>query len=137
MDRRSFLRGAISALGAVTLPLPAFGLPIIMGNGEHDDTDGLQALLRGEPCQILRDGVRVLPNGTVWLDGGVYRLTKMVFIREEYWMPNVYFTRCRVFGYGDPALFHCSLWPERTLKLIAREGNEGGGFNSRSLAEIR
>lgn len=65
MNRRSFLRGALS-LGAITAigPVPAMAaLPRIVGDGVFDDTAGLQAFIDNKPfwvdssSVVARDGI--------------------------------------------------------------------------------
>jgi hypothetical protein len=84
LSRRGFLTGMV-AVAAVTaaaaLPLPSFAsVPTLWGDGEHDDTEALQALLDGKP--IIRDGVLLEPDGHgIRLIGGVYQVSDTLHIR--------------------------------------------------------
>lgn len=74
MDRRAFLRGAGVAALAATLPVPALGgsIPIIYGDGIHDDTAGFQAALDGRRFYSFGNKVRRI-RGIVVVNGGTYR----------------------------------------------------------------
>lgn len=78
LSRRSFLGGAIVAVAVATLPLGRLtGVPIIWGDGFHDDTAGLQALFDGRPFRVAdeRAGRCYQSAGSVHLAGGHYRLS--------------------------------------------------------------
>lgn len=62
LSRRAFLGGALALTAAVAVPIPAFAretlaLPVVYGDGVHDDTAGLQALFDGKP--VIMQGERV------------------------------------------------------------------------------
>lgn len=81
LTRRSFLRGALTVAAVSIAPVQAWtpNLPRIVGDGIHDDTLGLQAAFDGKP--FLSDGVVVADGAeTLWLRGGIYRLTKGLHI---------------------------------------------------------
>lgn len=66
LSRRSFLGGALLIVGAVS----AVARPRIVGDGIHDDADGLNALIAGDPVNIETSGVRILERGKIELNGG-------------------------------------------------------------------
>lgn len=80
VDRRTFLKSAGAGLGALMI---APGLlsrmtswntaPTLYGDGIHDDTPGLQALIDGEPVNV-RDPAMRFENGVVYLTRGNYRI---------------------------------------------------------------
>ncbi len=83
-DRRGFLIGA----GALLLAKPKLILskvPILYGDGFHDDTEGLSALLSGRPFKSLSgDGFRPLyDDGVAYLKGGEYLILGTVTTNEE------------------------------------------------------
>lgn|SRR5574343_681600 len=84
-SRRSFLRGVLS-LGAAAVVLPKVSfLPVIVGDGIHDDAPGLNALFRGEPVNILADGVRLLRNAAnIELSGGKFALGSPLVALGDY-----------------------------------------------------
>lgn len=60
LSRRFFLAGAISLIAAKTfIPANAGNLPTIYGNGLNDDTSGLGALFRNEPCLFNKEMIAV------------------------------------------------------------------------------
>jgi hypothetical protein len=89
MERRSFLASLAAALGALALPPLArvaeapvieksSRVPTLWGDGVHDDTVALQALLDGE--RIWFDG-RLIDVTDDWvISGHRFRLNDAVFI---------------------------------------------------------
>lgn len=64
VDRRSFLRGALS-VAASSLIIPSAGLaaqslPAIYGDGIHCDADGIEALSDGRSVDVIGDGFRII-----------------------------------------------------------------------------
>lgn len=54
-DRRSFLKGLLTVAAVAVLPKPALaGYPILHGDGIHDDTAALQAMIDGK--KVIIDG---------------------------------------------------------------------------------
>lgn len=63
MNRRGFFKLAFAATAVQALPALAFeSLPTIYADGEHDDTDGLQALMDCKPVHCRK--------GIAWVDDG-------------------------------------------------------------------
>lgn len=84
MNRRSFLRGSLCVAGASVVVAKGIipNVPRIVGDGIHDDTEGIQAALNGEP--FLCDG-SVISNATdLWFDSGNFRLTKTLFVKRDW-----------------------------------------------------
>lgn len=84
ISRRIFLKIGFAAGIATAVPVgislldgrPVLGehtLPIIMGDGIHDDTAGLQAALAGLPFIANHDCVQVI-SGTVTFRHGTFRM---------------------------------------------------------------
>lgn len=87
ITRRRFLQG-VAALAAVVvlpkLPLPELGptVPILYGDGVHDDSPGLQALINGEPVDKRDNASRMLPDGTLYISAGTYLIGETVRLRR-------------------------------------------------------
>lgn len=89
LSRRSFLRGTVAVASAAVIMNPADFLaarqiPIICGDGVHDDTAGLQALLDGLPVDIRNDCARVMTGNGVRLSRGIFKITRTLVVRREY-----------------------------------------------------
>lgn len=84
LSRRGFLIG-MAAVGAVaSLPFDAVaGIPVIVGDGVHDDTAALQALLDGK--DVIKDGFLLTrpAGGGVILRDGVFRTTDALRITRN------------------------------------------------------
>lgn len=85
MKRRTFLAGAVSLIAVPVLAKYSFAKPRIWGDGVHDDANGLQALLNGEPFVtdlpgIWQDGV---VDGSVYLTGGIFKVGKTLYVRPN------------------------------------------------------
>lgn len=79
-DRRSFLKGILSLSVVPLLPaLPRF-LPVIWGDGIHDDAPGLNALLADEAFEVERGGFTAL-DGVI--RGGIFRLSAPLVIKRS------------------------------------------------------
>lgn len=80
LSRRSFLGGALVLAAATAVPahaLKALGpLPVIYGDGIHDDTAGLQAAIDGKPFRVFGDrAYAVRTGGRVFIGQGRFRLS--------------------------------------------------------------
>lgn len=70
LARRAILRGATAAIGLSVMPALAW-VPLLVGDGKHDDTEALQAFVDGRPfiCDeaefafVNWAGIRVIQNG--------------------------------------------------------------------------
>jgi hypothetical protein len=93
LSRRHFLGGALAVAGASVVTLPALAdvlrpaIPIIWGDGIHDDAPGLNALCAGEPVDVAEDIARLSQsNGImrIWIGGGrTYRMASPLCIRDR------------------------------------------------------
>ncbi len=54
LTRRGFFKLVAGAASLITVPAPAFALPIIYGDGVHCDADGIEALLQGEEVEFRK-----------------------------------------------------------------------------------
>lgn len=79
ISRRFFLGGVI-AVAAGQLVKPAFAMPMIFGDGIHDDTRGLNALLAGEPFHVENEGV-IVHEGNIL--GGTFKITDTLYLRDN------------------------------------------------------
>jgi hypothetical protein len=82
-SRRSFLKGALTLVAASVVAKPIAVLaqyPRIVGDGVHDDTDGLQAAFDGEPFEC--DGMVVSICDHVYVNNGCFRVTKPLLVRR-------------------------------------------------------
>ena len=84
MNRRWFSLGLASALAApavvgsgVLMPLRGIRLPMIYGDGIHDDTAGLNALIAGEPV-ISLSGAAWRDGDRVYMRNGVFRISSLL-----------------------------------------------------------
>src|SRR5690242_8948130 len=98
ISRRTFFGGAIALAAASALPLSAFAepVPLICGDGVHDDTAGLQALLDGKPFRVASGAPNVVyrnTGGDVYITGGTYRITEALFVRDR----TAFITDCTLF----------------------------------------
>ncbi len=75
LSRRSFLRGTLALAAVAATARYTFALPVIKGDGRHDDTDGLTALFNGEPfvteneaiVDMVEDGSYIINRGTFYI----------------------------------------------------------------------
>lgn len=81
LSRRSFLGGVlcVAAVSVVPIVLGGVDLPVLYGDGVHDDTVALRAALNGEP--FIADGHIIKGTQSVALSGGVYRLSDEIVVR--------------------------------------------------------
>jgi hypothetical protein len=84
VDRRQFLTGISAAAVTAALPVSAQALrvtvPQLICDGEHDDTDGLQALVDGLPVDIHR-GAKRHRDGRVVISNCIMKITRPVTLR--------------------------------------------------------
>lgn len=83
MNRRSFLGGILSVGGLAALPAVTWFAPVLYGDGSHDDSDALEALMNGRPVTV--DGVLIKPSETIFR-GGVYTLRRMITVDTDAWI---------------------------------------------------
>lgn len=83
-SRRSFLLGLGAALAAPAvvradslMKLWVPPLPIVWGDGIHDDAPGLNALLAGQRAIIKSEAVEVV-NGAVFMRNGIYLIRSAI-----------------------------------------------------------
>lgn len=81
VSRRSLFRfGAAALLTAAVSPVSNLVAPVLWGDGIHDDTAALQALMDGKPVSV--SGSTIIAREGV-LDGGSYLLTNTLRISGE------------------------------------------------------
>lgn len=74
LHRRSFLRCAVASAALLLGSGGCLAVPVIMGDGEHDDTAGLNALLAGLPVEN-RSGVRMVDGCLFFPTDTTHRVT--------------------------------------------------------------
>ena len=101
VSRRSFLGGALALVAATQLPGKAFAsAPTLYGDGIHDDTAALNALLAGKPFRLAGNGVyAVNREGYIFLSGGMFRISNTIHVMR----PNTTITDCCFEGDMMPA----------------------------------
>ena len=86
ISRRSFFRLAVGAAAVVAVPIPlgdVARIPVLYGDGVHDDAEGLNALIRGEevsfadPAMASRVGWR---KGFLDLGGVTFHVKTPVLV---------------------------------------------------------
>lgn len=82
MTRRGLFRfGAAAVLTAVVASAPvAIAAPILWGDGEHDDTEALQAALDGKPVTVAGERIRILEGAFV---GGVFAVSRTIVVADK------------------------------------------------------
>lgn len=86
LSRRFFLGGALSLIAASTFEIKAHhigNMPKIWGDGVHDDTAGLGALLRGEPVLFSKDNLGVDEHKGVTFHNGEYAVAQTIIVPDE------------------------------------------------------
>lgn len=85
LTRRFFLGGAISliAVQASAMPKIMGNMPQIWGDGSHDDTGGISALLRSEPVVFTKDKVTVDSHQGITFHRGLFKISRTLEIPEE------------------------------------------------------
>jgi len=82
LSRRLFLGGAIAVAGASIIPAQA--MPRIVGDGVHDDADGINALIAGRPVSIENTGLALNSGGRIWFnEGGRFLLGKPINLTRD------------------------------------------------------
>lgn len=86
-SRRSFLRGALIVAAASVLPAQAIAfvapVPVIVGDGIHDDWAGLQAAFDGNPFRCEKDFVRVGAHDAIHVDGGHFYISDTLLVKDR------------------------------------------------------
>lgn len=82
LSRRSFLKGTLtlSAVTVLNIPEVAANIPILYGDGVHDDTRALQALFDRKKVIIENDLISA--KMPYYLTGGTYLISDSIHIRE-------------------------------------------------------
>lgn len=86
VSRRSFLGGALMIAAASLVPVAAFTnpVPILWGDGEHDDAPALQALIDGKPFEVAGSGFIARGFGDNYeLMGGKFLLGQGLHFRDN------------------------------------------------------
>ena len=86
LDRRSFLGGLISLVAVKQFDVNksfASNLPKIYSDGKNDDSHGLGALFRNEPCIFSKDNIGVESHGGIVIHGGKYIINNTVHIPDD------------------------------------------------------
>jgi len=82
LSRRLFLGGAIALAGAAIIPAQA--MPRIVGDGVHDDADGINALIAGKPVSIENTYLALNSDGRIWFnEGGRFLLGKSINLTRD------------------------------------------------------
>jgi len=95
-SRRAFMVGAASLFAAPKYF--ASKLPLLWGDGEHDDTEAFQALFSGKPIRTAGTGDTFRPlyhDGWAALRGGKYLITENIRVTVP-----MYLTRAELFMTG-------------------------------------
>lgn len=80
MNRRDFFKVTFAAgVASIAPAVLSNTLPVIYGDGKHDDTEGLQAALDDKPFECLDGSVRII-EGQVFLSNAVYLVSKTLTI---------------------------------------------------------
>lgn len=85
VSRRFFLGGSLALIAAVTFKPSVSALaniPTIYGDGAHDDTAGLQALMRNEPVNFSKDQIGVEAHDGIEFYNGFFTVEKTVNVPE-------------------------------------------------------
>ena len=105
LSRRSFLRGALTVTAIAVAPkiltIPA--VPILYGDGVHDDTNALQTLFNGETVSIEGEffkvssgvfkGGKFLISDAINIPGGGWNIDYIHLIRSPSFPPDRYTLR--------------------------------------------
>lgn len=88
LSRRSFLGGALVLAVATQLPGAALArseVPWLWGDGMHDDTAGLQAMLDGKPVYVVKDRevITAAEGQPISFSGGQYRISETIVFRRR------------------------------------------------------
>ena len=91
ISRRFFLQGALSVAALSVVPSAMADAPRIVGDGIHDDTAGIQALLDGRPFVCDDERIAISDDDHVYLTGGLFRTTRTIYYARRC---NVTISRC-------------------------------------------
>lgn len=118
--RRDFLRGALSlTVVAVALPsmdaLASDGVPLIVGDGAHDDAPGLNAMFSGKPFMVEGEGF-VAQGGE--LRDGVFGIRSTIVVDQNH---TISMDRCRIItlpGFEGDYVLHVKTADTHALNQI-------------------
>lgn len=86
-SRRSFLGGILAVGAASTVVTPAAllarSVPMLWGDGIHDDTAALNALLSGGEFEVSREGLALRKAGMILLQKGNFLVSDTIGIETE------------------------------------------------------
>lgn len=82
MNRRQFLTTAAVVTAAIALPACASAARIV-GDGKHDDTDGLMALATGKPVWINPNVIAARIDGEVYIAGGDFAISGPIALGDN------------------------------------------------------
>lgn len=82
MNRRQLFRfGAAAVLTAAVAPVAsALSAPTLWGDGEHDDTEALQAAIDGKPVKIAGETIMIREGEFV---GGIYAISRPIIVENK------------------------------------------------------
>ena len=138
LSRRSFLGGALAVAGAAALPSVAWAsVPTIHGDGIHDDTAGLQALLDGKPFRVAGNGpMCVRRDGFIFLHNGSFRISDTLVVGNYPDAPPAHITNCHFDGRHIPndgrPIWHFKGFEPSTIESCYFESKpmKGGSYPS-------
>lgn len=82
MNRRFFLKGALAVTALAILPAPDLhAYPTLYGDGVHDDTEALQALLDLKP--YVCEGSLIKGQTEAHISAGKYKTSKTLLVCED------------------------------------------------------
>lgn len=120
MERRSFLKGALTLIAVSALPVMALAanIPEIVGDGRHDDTAGLNALFAGKPVIVAREHIIATSSH---LKGGCYRISGPLEVQGASTIEHATFVTApdydgqfiRFRGGGEHTVSHCNFVRQR------------------------
>jgi hypothetical protein len=109
LTRRNLLRGLVAAPAIIAIdrlmPVKAWALPILYGDGIHDDTDALQAFMDGRPFVTAPHHGMVVRDG--YLGYGHFKVSRTLRAHED--GPSTLITNClfnRTERFEGDALLH-------------------------------
>lgn len=96
ITRRVFLGGTLSVVAASYVH--AEPIPMLYGDGIHDDTVAIQALFDRKPVNIVNDTITVWRSHTVLagvhgmsMTGGEFRISRPIALRSNWNLPEITF----------------------------------------------
>lgn len=138
ISRRSFLGGVLSVAAATALPNMALAeVPVIYGDGRHDDWAGLQAMLDGRPFRAADGAAMVLrgePAGA-FIAGGHFRVSRTLMMTNRVTIIQSSFIQTADFV-GDSALVvQGAQCPDVLFGVyVEREGRSGASYGNPLLS---